>query len=157
MAIGAARVMAAGKAGLESLPFFVDELLAQGIPQLAPWAIDHSQDQIDELQDRTQERVAGAWKDRFEIGVSPPGITMDTDTGPNRRLLQLENPRAAVAMELASASAVAELDLSGRGLAGSAANRPRFPASLPCVTDSHGQDTTWRPFTYLAAWLRSTR
>ena len=105
MAIGAARVMAAGKAGLESLPFFVDELLAQGIPQLAPWAIDHSQDQIDELQNRTQERVVGAWKDLFEIGVSPPGITMDTDTGPNRRLLQLENPLAAVAMELADSPA----------------------------------------------------
>lgn len=105
MAIGAARVMAAGKAGLESLPFFVDELMAQGIPQLAPWAIDHSQDQIDELQDRTQERVAIKWTDLFEIGVSPPGITMDTDTGPNRRLLQLENPLAAVAMELADSPA----------------------------------------------------
>ena len=96
----------------------MDELLAQGIPQLAPWAIDHSQDQIDELQDRTQERVAGAWKDLFEIGVSPPGIiTMETDTGPNRRLLQLANHWAAVAMELASARAVAELDLSGLVLA----------------------------------------
>ena len=105
MAIGAARVMAAGKAGLESLPFFVDELLAQGIPQLAPWAIDHSQDQIDELHDRTRERVAGSWKDLFDIGVWPPGITMDTDTGPNRRLLQLENPLATEAMELADSPA----------------------------------------------------
>ncbi len=46
MAIGAVRVMAAGKAGLESLPYFVDEFLAQGVEQLAPWAIDHSDEDL---------------------------------------------------------------------------------------------------------------
>ena len=105
MAIGAARVMAAGKAGLESLPFFVDELMAQDIPQLAPWALDHSQDEIDKLHAMTQERVAGSWQSLFEIGISPPGIIMDTDTAPNRRLLQLENPLAAEATELADSPA----------------------------------------------------
>ena len=105
MAIGAARVMAAGKAGLESLPIFVDELMAQGIPQLAPWAIDHSQDQIDELRAMTWERVKGSWQSLFGIGVSAPGITMDADTAPNRRLLLLENPLAAEATELADSPA----------------------------------------------------
>ena len=76
MAIGAVRVMAAGKAGLESLPFFVDELLAQGIPQLAPWAIDHDQDEIDSLVSRTRGRVRGDWSGIFNIGVSPPGSRM---------------------------------------------------------------------------------
>ena len=101
MAIGAARVMAAGKAGLESLPFFVDELMAQGIPQLAPWALDHSQDQIDQLKAMTQERVAGNWRSLFDIGISSPGISMGADVAANRRLLQLENPLAAEAIELA--------------------------------------------------------
>ena len=45
----AARVMAAGKAGLESLPMVVDECIVQGIPVLAPWAVDHSQEQINRL------------------------------------------------------------------------------------------------------------
>ncbi len=105
MATGAVRVMAAGKAGLESLPMFVDELMAQGIPQLAPWAIDHSQDQIDYLGDMTRNRVIGSWKGLFEIGVSPPGITMDTDTTPNRRLLTLINPWAAEMTEVADSPA----------------------------------------------------
>ena len=105
MAIGAVRVMAAGKAGLDSLPFFVDELLAQGIPQLAPWAIDHDQDDIDSLVSRTRERVRGDWSSIFNIGVSPPGSRMETDTSPNRRLLQQLNPLAARATELADSPA----------------------------------------------------
>lgn len=105
MAIGAVRVMAAGKAGLESLPYFVDELLAQGVPQLAPWAIDHDQDEIDDLVTRTRERVRGDWSDIFNIGVSPPGSLMDTDSASNRRLLQQINPMAAEATELADSPA----------------------------------------------------
>lgn len=105
MAIGAARVMAAGKAGLESLPLFVDELMAQGIPQLAPWALDHSQDQIDQLKAMTQERVAANWRSLFDIGISSPGISMGADVAANRRLLQLENPLAAEAIELADSPA----------------------------------------------------
>ena len=105
MAIGAVRVMAAGKAGLESLPYFVDELSTQGIPQLAPWAIDHDQDEIDGLVDRARARVRGDWSNIFNIGVSPPGSRMDTDTASNRRLLQQINPLAAQATELADSPA----------------------------------------------------
>ena len=105
MAIGAVRVMAAGKAGLESLPFFVDELLAQGIPQLAPWAIDHDQDEIDSLVSRTRGRVRGDWSGIFNIGVSPPGSRMETDTSLSRRLLEQINPLAAQATELADSPA----------------------------------------------------
>ncbi len=105
MAIGAARVMAAGKAGLESLPHFVDELMAQGIPQLAPWAIDHSQDQIDDLRGRTQSLVVGKWQDIFGIGISPPGITMETDSAATNNLLQRVNPLAAKTAELADSPA----------------------------------------------------
>jgi hypothetical protein len=105
MAIGAVRVMAAGKAGLESLPFFVDELLAQGIPQLAPWAIDHDQDEIDSLVSRTRGRVRGDWRSIFNIGVSPPGSRMDTDTASNRRLVDQINPLAAQTTELADSPA----------------------------------------------------
>ena len=105
MAIVAARVMAAGKAGLESLPSFVDELMAQRIPQLAPWALDHSQDQIEQLKTMTQERVAGNWQSLFEIGTSSPGIAMGADGAANRRLLRLENPLAAEATALADSPA----------------------------------------------------
>ena len=105
MAIGAVRVMAAGKAGLESLPIFVDELMAQDISQMAPWAADHSQEQIDQLRAMTQEQMNGPWQSLFEIGISAPGTTMDTDTAPNRRLLLLENPEAAKATELADSPA----------------------------------------------------
>ena len=105
MAIGAARVMAAGKAGLESLPFFVDELMAQGIPQLVPWAADHSHDQITVLHNRIRERVQGSWKNLFEIGSTSPGIIMVPGTDSNQRLLRLENPLAAEATELADSPA----------------------------------------------------
>lgn len=108
MANGIARVMAAGKAGLESLPFFVDELMAQGIDQLAPWALDHSQDQIEQLKTMTQERVAGSWRSLFEIGISSPGIFMGgggAAVAANSRLLQLVNPLAAEAITLADSPA----------------------------------------------------
>ena len=106
MAIGAVRVMAAGKAGLESLPFFVDELMAQGIPQLAPWALDHNQDQIDQLKAMTQDRVVSSWQSLFDIGISSPGIIMSPgDFDACRRLLEVENPLAAKETELADSPA----------------------------------------------------
>ena len=108
MAIGAVRVMAAGKAGLESLPFFVDELLAQGVDQLAPWAIDHSPEQLDGLRRQTEELVQGVWRTSrkiFEIGSSPPGSPMHADSASNRRLLQQINPLAAQVTELEDAPA----------------------------------------------------
>ena len=108
MAIGAVRVMAAGKAGLESLPYFVDELLAQGFAQLEPWAIDHSPEQRENLQKATEELYRGAWRNSrniFDIGASPPGIGMSADSAINRRLLQQINPLAARVTELADAPA----------------------------------------------------
>ena len=97
----ATRVMAAGKAGLESLPYFVDELLAQGITQLAPWAADHNQEQIERLNNATQERRAGPWKNVYDIGdhlgASNLGTIMQPDMVPTNRLLQRVNPLAAEA------------------------------------------------------------
>lgn len=99
----AARVMAAGKAGLESLPYFVDELLAQGITQLAPWAADHSVEQIDALENMVRERRAGDWSKIFQIGISDTkiGITLHPDTGPSKRLLSRVNPAATDSTQLA--------------------------------------------------------
>ncbi len=99
MAIGAARVMAAGKAGLESLPFFVDELMAQGIPQLAPWAIDHMEEDggktdIQRLKENTQGRLEGDWKAIFDLKGSPPGLEMAVTGLDVRVLLQRVNPLA---------------------------------------------------------------
>ena len=84
----------AGKAGLASLPHFVNELSAQGIRQLAPWATDHSQDDLDLLAKRTQDLLTEDWKDIFEIGSTPPGTPIETATSGNRRLLTLINPEA---------------------------------------------------------------
>lgn len=95
----ATRVMAAGKAGLESLPYFVDELLAQGIPQLAPWGADHSNEPIATLNRVTQERRAGAWKRVYDIGnnlgASDLGTIMQPDMAAAQRLLRRVNPLAA--------------------------------------------------------------
>ena len=49
MAIEVACVMAAGQAGLKSIPYFIDEFIARGIPQLAPRPFDHDNVQIQEL------------------------------------------------------------------------------------------------------------
>ena len=49
MAIEVACVMAAGQAGLKSMPYFIDEFIARGIPQLAPRPFDHDNGQIEGL------------------------------------------------------------------------------------------------------------
>ena len=90
----ATRVMAAGKAGLESLPYFVDELLAQGITQLAPWAADHNQEQIERLNNATQERRAGTWGKLYGIGASDLGFHMQPEDAATQRLLREINPHA---------------------------------------------------------------
>ena len=99
MAIGAARVMAAGKAGLESLPYFVDELMAQGIPQLAPWATDHTEatggkTDLDLLQDATKSRCADDWKGIYGQEDVPPGVPMRVVGDAIRVLLHRVNPLA---------------------------------------------------------------
>lgn len=88
----AARVMAAGKAGLESLPYFVDELLLQGIPQLAPWAADHTDGQIEKLNQDTAKQRAAAWRDIYEIGDAPLGVKMQPNAPAPKALLSLVNP-----------------------------------------------------------------
>ena len=95
MAIGAVRVMAAGKAGLESLPFFVDELLAQNIPQLEPWAIDHAQQQREKLRSETEELISGRWTKIQGIRSSSLARPISYDGTANRRLVRQINPLAA--------------------------------------------------------------
>jgi hypothetical protein len=93
--------MAAGKAGLESLPYFADELLAQGIPQLAPWGADHSHEQNERLNSATRERRDGPWKTLYDIGnnlgSSDIGFTMQPEMVVTRRLLHRVNPLAMTA------------------------------------------------------------
>ena len=95
----AARVMAAGKAGLESLPYFVDEIKAQGISQLAPWAADHSQEQIEALNTKLNR---DSWGDIFDVGVGKIGFKLDPNTNPARRILTKENLEAAKSHHLAN-------------------------------------------------------
>ena len=89
----ATRVMSAGKAGLESLPYFVDELLAQGITQLEPWAADHNMEQLDQLNEVTAERRAGAWRELHGSGASDLGVLLQPETAATN-LLQEINPHA---------------------------------------------------------------
>ncbi len=101
--VAATRIMAAGKAGLECLPYFVDELLAQGIPQLAPWAADHMQEQINTLNVMVQERRSGPWQKIYQIG-SPNtriGIVLTPDEVQSKRLLGRVNPLSAETTALA--------------------------------------------------------
>ena len=99
MTIVAARVMAAGKAGLESLPFFVSELHNRGIQQLPPFAIDHSQHEIDALI-----RAVDQLHNDSE-GQSPfddlACITIQTDIPAINRLVKRINPRAEASSKLA--------------------------------------------------------
>lgn len=88
----AARVMAAGKAGLESLPYFVDELQAQGITQLAPWAADHTDGQIEKLNRDIQEQRSGPWRDIYGIGDASLGVKMQPNALAPQNLLRLVNP-----------------------------------------------------------------
>ena len=99
----ATRVMADGKAGLESLPYFVDELLYQGITQLAPWAADHSTEQIEGLGHETRERRDGPWQEIYGMGNGElgPGFVMKADTAASSFLLNLVNPLAAKQSNLA--------------------------------------------------------
>lgn len=90
----AARVMAAGKAGLESLPYFVDELLAQGITQLAPWAADHTDGQIEKLNRDIQEQRSGRWRGIYGLGDAQLGVTMQPNALAPQNLLHLVNPLA---------------------------------------------------------------
>lgn len=64
MAVACIRVMAAGKAGLESLPHFVDECIEAEIPQLEPFAIDHSREAVNDIKLKTQEKTqdGGLWR-----------------------------------------------------------------------------------------------
>ena len=94
MAIGAVRVMAAGKAGLDSLPFFVDELLVQNIPQLEPWAMDHAEPQRQKLHAQTEGLFNGRWTEIKGLQSSDLARPMSYDSTANRRLVQLMNPLA---------------------------------------------------------------
>ena len=106
--------MAAGKAGLECLPIFVDELLDQGIPQLAPWARDHIEEQgkktdLTRLSDKTSGLLNGKWAEIFDLEGYPPGEEL-TVTGDNIRvLLHRVNRLAVVRPSLVLADSPAQL------------------------------------------------
>ncbi len=64
MAIEVACIMAAGQAGLKSMPYFIDAFIDRGIPQLVPRPFDHENDQIEGLdrefrENWTKEKLYG--------------------------------------------------------------------------------------------------
>ena len=57
MAIAAVKVMASGKAGLEAMPYFVNEFNGQGYQCLPPLGLDHDEAVISEAVRHTRELV----------------------------------------------------------------------------------------------------
>ena len=97
MAIEVACVMAAGQAGLKSIPYFVDEFIARGIPQLTPRPFDHDNGQIEELDG---EFRANWTKDvLYGMGESRQlANKMDLDDVSIARILGVINPIEAEQM-----------------------------------------------------------
>ena len=97
MAIEVACVMAAGQAGLKSIPYFVDEFIARGIPQLTPRPFDHDNAQIQELD---SEFRANWTKDvLYGMGESRQlANKMDLDDASIARILGAINPIEAEQM-----------------------------------------------------------
>lgn len=57
MAMACVRIMSAGKAGLESLPDFVEECIKADISQLEPFAIVHSREAVNQITLLTRDRA----------------------------------------------------------------------------------------------------
>ena len=94
MAIEVACVMAAGQAGLKSIPYFVDEFIARGIPQLAPRPFDHDNTQIQLLDQEFRD----TWNNSVLYGMGESrqlATKMDLDDSSIPRILNGINPISA--------------------------------------------------------------
>ena len=97
MAIEVACIMAAGQAGLKSLPYFIDEFIARGIPQLAPRPFDHDNGQIEELDGEFRAN----WTNDVLYGMGDSrqlATKMDLDDVSIARILREINPIEAEEM-----------------------------------------------------------
>ena len=89
--------MAAGKAGLESLPYFVDECIEAEIPQLEPFAIDHSREAVNDIKLKTQEKTqdGGCWrKNIFNMSREFTQV-LENERLESRDIVKEINPAAA--------------------------------------------------------------
>ena len=99
MAIEVACIMAAGQAGLKSMPYFVDEFIARGIPLLAPRPFDHDNQQIQLLDGEFR----ATWTNEVLYGMGESrqlATKMDLEDVSIARILSGINP--IVANETAS-------------------------------------------------------
>ena len=107
MAMRAVQVVAAGQAGLKSLPYFVDEFISMEIPMIEPYAIDHSSEQIAELQEETMGKIKdqGLWAASIYSMGESIGVTLEASDTEVRDAVQAINPRVDVDQNVADAPA----------------------------------------------------
>ena len=97
MAIEVACIMAAGQAGLKSMPYFVDEFIARGIPQIVPRPFDHDSVQIQGLDKEFRDN----WTNNILYGMGDSrqlATKMELDDVSIARILNGSNPIAAAEM-----------------------------------------------------------
>lgn len=89
--------MAAGKAGLESLPYFVDECVEANIPQLEPFAIDHSREAVNDIKLKTQEKTqdGGCWRKKIFNMSREFTQVLENERLESRDIVKEINPAAA--------------------------------------------------------------
>ena len=114
MAIACARIMSAGKAGLESLPYFVDECIEANIPQLEPFAIDHSREAVKDIKLKTQEKTqdGGRWRKKIFNMSREFTQVLENERLESRDIVKEINPsRTAAAAAPCAASSLESRDI----------------------------------------------
>ena len=107
MAMRAVQVIAAGQAGLKSMPYFIDEFINMEIPMIEPYAIDHSSEQIAELQAETIDRIKdqGPWATTIYSMGDSIGVTLEASDTEVRDAVQAINPKVDINQNVADAPA----------------------------------------------------
>ena len=107
MAMRAVQIIAAGQAGLKSLPYFIDEFISMEIPMIEPYAIDHSSEQIAELQLETMAKIKdqGPWATNIYSMGDSIGVTLEASDTEVRDAVQAINPQVDVDQNIADAPA----------------------------------------------------
>ena len=93
MAIAAVKVMASGKAGLEAMPYFLNEFIGQGYSWLPPLGLDHDETVIDAAIRHTRELVEARTGSGGKLGEICRRIEPDRN-GRADFLLNAVNPQS---------------------------------------------------------------
>lgn len=99
MAIEVACIMAAGQAGLQSMPYFIDAFIERGIPQLVPRPFDHDNSACHDLDSQIREN----WNNETLYGMGDSRqLASKMELDDDSILMILEGINPIVAAEQAS-------------------------------------------------------